>query len=395
MRKIRVLHLIKSLNRGGAETLLAEGLRFADRERFELSYGFFHPEMDALAATLAAAGATVTCFGGRNHLGMLARTPRVARHLRDARIDLLHCHLPMSAVVGRLAARTAAVPVIYTEHNKPEWYRRPTFWLNAWTYGMQRRVIAVSASVEESIRTYIHPTVPMTVIRNGIDAPHFQPSTADGGAAVRARFGIPAGASVVGTVAALIPQKRLHDWIDAARLVHERRADTRFLVVGEGPQERELSQRIASHSLQGVVHLCGVQADVRPYLAAMDVYMMSSAYEGLPVALLEAMAMECAPVCTAVGGIPEVIRDGCNGFLTRPAQPRELADRVVALQADPATRRAFAAAAHRTVVAEFGVERMIRAVEATYLDVLGVTPSDSVVPSYPPAVVATTPSSRS
>ena len=173
------------------------------------------------------------------------------------------------------------------------------------------------------------------------------------------------------------------------------RIRTRFLVVGEGPQERELSQRIASHSLQGVVHLCGVQADVRPYLAAMDVYMMSSAYEGLPVALLEAMAMECAPVCTAVGGIPEVIRDGCNGFLTRPAQPRELADRVVALQADPATRRAFAAAAHRTVVAEFGVERMIRAVEATYLDVLGVTPSDSVVPSYPPAVVATTPSSRS
>lgn len=315
MSKIRIFHLIKSLNRGGAETLLAEGLRFADRERFELSYGFFNPALNALAPTLAAAGATVTCFGGDNHVAMLRRTNRIAQHLRDQRIDLVHCHLPIAGVVGRLAARLARVPVVYTEHNKPEWYREPTFWLNAWTYDFQQQVIAVSASVAESIHTYIRAQVPVAVVRNGIDASCFCRDVRDRDV-VRRLFDVPPRAVVVGNVAALIPQKRLHDWIDAARLIHAHQPGTRFLLIGEGPQYAALQRRVIAYGLQNVIQLCGGQADVRPYLAAMDIYMMSSAYEGLPVALLEAMAMECAPVCTTVGGIPEVIRAGRNGLLT-------------------------------------------------------------------------------
>ncbi len=374
MRPVRVLHLIKSLNRGGAETLLAEGLRFADRERFELSYAFFNPALDALAPTLAAGGARVTCLGGDNHLTMLARTGRVARHLREQRIDLLHCHLPMAGVVGRVAARMADVPTVYTEHNKPEWYRRPTFLLNAWTYDMQQHVIAVSASVERSVRRFIRPRVPVTIVRNGIDASAFRRVAADGERA-RRHFGIPLDAPVVGNVAALIPQKRLHDWIEAAAAIHARRPDTRFLLVGEGPQEEELTRRIAARGLRAVVHLCGVQADVRPYLAAMDIYMMSSAYEGLPVALLEAMAMGCVPACTTVGGIPEVVRDGYNGLLTDPGRPDRLAERVTELLDAPALRRTAAVAARRTVEDDFGMERMSREVESIYLTVLGRLPS--------------------
>jgi glycosyltransferase involved in cell wall biosynthesis len=369
VRKIRIFHLIKSLNRGGAETLLAEGLRFADREQFELSYGFFNPGLCALAPTLVAGGARVTCFGGDNHVTMLARTGRVARHLREQRIDLLHCHLPMAGVVGRMAARMAGVPMVYTEHNKPEWYRKPTFWLNAWTYALQQQVIAVSDSVEDSIRTYIRPDVPLLVVRNGIDASAFCRAAGDGDA-LRQRLNIPQNAPVIGNVAALIPQKRLHDWIDAARQVHARKADTRFLIVGEGPQYGALSQRIAAYGLQDVVHLCGGQSDVRPHLAAMDIYMMSSAYEGLPVALLEAMAMQCVPVCTAVGGIPEVIRDRANGYLTEPSRPDQLAERVLALLENPVLLRTIATAARLTIESDFRLDRMVRTVESVYLRVL-------------------------
>lgn len=369
MRKFRILHLIKSLNRGGAETLLADGIRFADQERFELSYGYFHPRLDALVATLADRGGTVTCFGGGNHLGMLARVGAVAHHLRSREIDLLHCHLPTAGVVGRLAARLAGVPVVYTEHNKPEWYRRPTFLLNAWTYDMQERVIAVSESVQESIAVHIHTRIPVTVIRNGIDASCFHRADWDG-TPVRRRFDIPGDAVVVGNVAALIPQKCLLDWIAAAALVNERRPGVHFLLIGDGPMRLQLSRRIAELHLEDVVHLCGVQSDVRPYLAAIDVYMMSSAFEGLPVALLEAMAMACAPVCTAVGGIPEVIGSGRNGYLTEPFRPDALAELVTRLVDDPTRRRAIADVARREVETDFRIERMIRAVERTYLDVL-------------------------
>lgn len=383
MSRIRVFHLIKSLNRGGAETLLAEGQRFADDSRFEFAYGYFYPRLDALAPTLAAGGASVTCFSADNFAAMLAQVPRVARHLRALRIDLLHCHLPTAGVVGRIAGRLANVPVVYTEHNKPEWYRRPTFYTNAWTYGLQRHVVAVSGSVAESIRTYIKPRVPVTVVRNGIDVSAFQP--VDGaGAAVRRKLGIAAEAPVVGNVAALIPQKRLHDWVEAARLVRARHPDAHFLLVGEGPVEAELKPHINAAGLDGVVHLCGVQADVRPYLAAMDVYMMSSAYEGLPVALLEAMAMRCAPVCTAVGGIPEVMRDELGAYLTEPGHPQQLADRVAELLAHPERREELASAARRAVERDFDIERMMRQLDALYLDVLGRAPGPAERTYTPP-----------
>jgi L-malate glycosyltransferase len=368
--RIKIFHLIKSLNRGGAETLLSEGLKCADLERFEYTYGYFNPNIAALVPVLEGQGAVVKCFGAPTPVSIMRRVLAVARELRLQRADLLHCHLPLAGVVGRLAGRLAGVPVIYTEHNKPEWYRRPTFLLNSYTYRFQDHVIAVSQSVADSIHKYIRPTVPVTVIRNGIDAQAFQRDPV-GAAAVQSRFGIPPDAVTVGNVAALIPQKRLQDWLAAARLIHERVPRTRFLLVGEGPEERELLEAIDSLGLRGVAHLCGVQEDVRPYLSAMDVYMMSSAYEGLPVALLEAMALDCAPVCTAVGGIPEVIIDGVNGFLTEAGFPEQLADRVVGLVSDPVRLRTMACAARSTLGAGFRVTDMIRAVETLYLAELG------------------------
>jgi L-malate glycosyltransferase len=377
MPRIKVLHLIKGLNRGGAEMLLLEGLRFSDRERFEYSYGYFSNHLAALAPDLAAHGAELTCFGGRNHAAMLRRTLFVARELKRLSPDLVHCHMPLAGVIGRIAGRMTGIPVMYTEHNKPEWYRRPTFYLNAWTYNLQRHVIAVSGSVEQSIHSYMKPSVPVTVVRNGIDVASYTRIPA-AGAAVRERFRIPPGAKVVGNVAALIPQKRLHDWIRAAQQIHRAHPDTRFLIVGEGPHHAELTELAAELGLTGIVHLCGVQADVRPFLSAMDVYMMSSAFEGLPVAMLEAMAAGCVPVCTAVGGIPEVIDEGRNGFLTVPGRPEELAARVSALISDPAILPGPAEAARTTVEQRFTIEGMVRAVESIYLDVLAMRPRHEV-----------------
>jgi len=380
--KIRVLHLIKSLNRGGAEILLTEGLRFADRDRFELSYAYFHPKIDALVPTLSQQGVEVTCLGGENHVGMLARAPLLARHLRDRRIDLVHCHLPTAGVVGRLACRVVGVPVVYTEHNKPERYRRPTFLLNRWTYEMQAHVIAVSDSVRESIEAYIGARVPVTVIRNGVDAPSYLRTERER-AAVRQRLGIADAAIVVGNVAALIPQKRLHDWIEAARRVCAMlpRAQVRFLLIGDGPERERLLALVAKNGLKDVVQLCGIHPDVRPFLAAFDIYMMSSAFEGLPVALLEAMAMRCVPVCTAVGGIPEVIVAGENGYLTPPGRPDELAARVVELASQPDRLSRLGTAARRTVSDDFRIDTMVASIEQLYLDVLQRAPGASA-PSH-------------
>jgi L-malate glycosyltransferase len=370
-RPIRVFHLIKSLGRGGAEMLLPEGLRFADRERFHYRYGYFLPWKDAVVPALRAEGAEVTCFGGRSNPQILLAARRVAAYLRRTETDVLHCHLPVAGAVGRIAGRLAGVPVVYTEHNKQERYHGATRRLNRWTWRWQARVVAVSADVADSIRAHIGASVPVQVVLNGVDVVRFRRDAADP-APVRARLGIPPEAPVVGSVAVFRAQKRLDHWLEAAQRLRQRHPDVHFLLVGDGPLRGEVEQQIAARGLAGVVHLPGLQDEVRPFLAAMDVYLMSSIFEGLPVALLEAMSMECAPVCTAVGGIPEVIRAGENGILTPPDRPDELALAVHGLLGDVGRIRALGAAARRSVEARFSMRRMARELESLYTEVLGV-----------------------
>jgi L-malate glycosyltransferase len=368
--RIRVFHLIKSLGRGGAEMLLSEGLRFADRERFEYSYGYFLPWKDAMVSALEEQGAEVRCFGGSNNVQILLAAHRVAAHLRRSRADVLHCHLPIAGTVGRIAGRLTGIPVVYSEHNKQERYHWLTRRLNAATWRWQACAIAVSADVADSIRAHISSEVPLRVVLNGVDVDRFDRSSVDG-APIREQFGIPAEAPVVGTVAVFRAQKRLLDWVEAARLLRERFPAVHFLLVGDGPLREDVVAAVARAGLQDVVHLPGIREEVRPFLAATDIYMMSSIFEGLPVALLEAMAMKCVPVCTGVGGIPELIRDGENGLLTEPEKPEQLAEAVGDLLADPKRIASLGAAARSTVEAGFSMQRMARELEDVYLAVTG------------------------
>lgn len=349
--------------------LLSEGLRFSDRTRFTSAYGYFLPWKNAMVASLEKQNVEVTCFGARNTAAMLLHVRRVARHLRAWKADLLHCHMPMAGVVGRVAGRLAKIPVMYTEHNKMERFHPITKRLNLATWRWQEQVVAVSNDVARSIRAHANADVPVQVVPNGINVDYFHRNQVDP-LAVRRRFGISAEAPVVGTVAVFRAQKRLQDWLEAARHMRARHADSRFLLVGDGPLREELLRHTAELGLEDVVHFAGLQDDVRPYIVAMDVYLMSSLFEGLPLALLEAMSMECPVVSTAVGGIPEVIRDGHNGFLVEPGNPELLAHVVGQVLSSPETLRQCGQRARTTVVEQFSMRRMIRDLESMYVHVV-------------------------
>lgn len=362
---MRVFHLIKSLGRGGAEMLLSEGLRFANRNQFEYAYGYFLPWKNALVPNLEQQQVSVHCFGARNNAAILLSAPRVARFLKQWRADLLHCHLPVAGAVGRVAGKLADVPVVYTEHNKMERYHGLTRQLNLATWHWQQRVIAVSEDVRQSVEHFAGNRVRVEVVRNGVDVGRFEQRQVDD-TAIRRQMGIPLDAPVIGTVAVFRVQKQLDDWLRAAAILHARYPQVRFILVGDGPLRQELHDLATSIGLKGVLHFAGLQKDVREYLAAIDVYLMSSRFEGLPVALLEAMSMACTPVCTAVGGIPEVIRSGENGLLAPPGHPEALAHAVESLLESPGTLERWGAAARQTVVHDFSMERMARQLENIY-----------------------------
>lgn len=366
---MHVLHLIKSLGLGGAENLLLEAARHPSPQ-VRYSFGYFLPWKDALVAPLRETGAEVTCFPARTAAGILARAPALARHLRARRVDLLHCHLPLSGVAGRLAGRLAGVPVVYTEHNLLERYHPLTRAANLATWRLQRRVVAVSAEVAASIAGRAGGAVPVQVVTNGVPVDRLRHDQA-AAAALRRELGIPAEAPVVGQVAVFRRQKRLDLWLEAAREIHRQVPESRFLLVGDGPLRAEVESWVAASGLGGAVHRVGLQPDVVPYLSAIDLLMISSDFEGLPLVLLEAMALERPVVSTAVGGIAEVVVDGETGVLVPPGDAAGLARAATDLLRQPLRRRAMGEAARQRVERAFGTRRMLAELERLYGRVVG------------------------
>ena len=363
-----MFHLIKSLGRGGAEVLLAEGLRVADRERFTYGYGYFIPWKDAVVPSLEAQGAEVVCFAARSNPTILLQARRVAAFLRRWEADVLHCHLPVAAATGRVAGKLAGVPVVTTEHNEVDHFHPLTRWLDMATWRWQRQAVAISEPVAISLARHASPKVPVRVVLNGVDVDRFD-DEGFSGLDVRQKLEIPEGAPVAGTVAVFTDQKRIEWWLEAARRIRDRHAEARFIIVGDGPRKDFLHAEAERKGVAGAVHFVGLQEDVRPYLAAMDVYMMSSEYEGFGVALIEAMAFRRPIVALGVGGIPGIVADGESGTLVPPRDVAALAGAASDLFDDPERRRRMGERGRQAVRERFSMRRMMKELEAIYLDV--------------------------
>jgi len=335
---------------------------------FDYAVGYFVPWKSALAETIGSAGAPVRCFDARSNAAVMAAVGRVACWLRDEEADVVHAHLPLAGVVARLAGRLAGVPVVYTEHNLQERYHSLTRLLNALTWGWQVRVVAVSGEVAGSISRHLGNRVPVEIVRNGIEIR--RSATSEEVASVRRQFDLPAGSPIVGTVAVLRAQKRLDVWLDAAKQIAEALPDVRFLIVGDGPLRAELERQARHHGLAASIRFVGLQADVQPFLALLDIFLISSEFEGLPLALLEAMAAHVPVVATTVGGIPEAMKDRQDGILVPFGEPQALAEAVIQLLEHPALRQEIATSAHRRVVRDFSIHRMAHHLEEIYREVI-------------------------
>jgi glycosyltransferase involved in cell wall biosynthesis len=349
--------------------LLAEGLKCADRDRFEFGYGYFLPWKSALADPIRREGVPVTCFGQRTRFGILRSARVVADAVRDWSADVVHCHLPLAGVVGSRVARRISVPIVYTEHNVLERYHWLTRALTVAAYADFDAAVAVSDEVATSIARRVRARTRVEVIENGIDTDTFS-AHGRSKAEARRQIGMPEEASVIGTVAGFRRQKALGDWLDAAAMIRARDPRARFVVVGDGPLRGELEEHRGALGLDECVSFEGSQTDVRPFLRAMDVYMMSSVHEGLPLALLEAMSMGVPVVSTTAGGVPSVLREGVDGFLVAPGASQDLADRVVRLLGAPEERERLGMAGRERVRERFGMQRMQKRLEDLYRGVV-------------------------
>ncbi len=366
----RVLWLTKGLGLGGAERLLTLTAARIDPTRFEVEVAYLLPWKDAFVPELEQAGMRTVCLGGDR--GADPRwTLRLRRLLRTRNYAIVHTHSPVPAAAARLLARSPT-RLIHTEHNVWDRYRRPTYAANALTYPRNAAVIAVSDGVADSIRRprWVPGRYPpVETLLHGVE-PDSAPRGSEAREAARRELGIDESVPVVGTVANFTPKKDHAGLLAAFDLVLRRIPDAVLLLIGSGPLEADLKAEVRDQGLDGGVRFLGSREDVPALLPALDVFVLGSRFEGLPISLLEAMAAEVACVTTRVGGIPEAITDGVEGWLVPPGDPPALADALVEALGDDGLRASIASAGRVRVEEGFSIQRAVHRTEGLYTRLL-------------------------
>jgi len=372
MQKIKVLHVIKSLGRGGAEMLLPETLKIHNQKKYQFHYTYFLPWKNQLVENIESAGGKVTCLPANNNLLLLKQYNNLIEYVKEHNINLIHAHLPWAGFVSRFVYKKTGVPVIYTEHNMQERYHFITKYLNKYTYNWQSLVLGVSNDVVRSIQKNINPKIPVKVLLNGVNTKFFKREENEK-RNIRQTFNIPDKAIVIGNVAVFRFQKRLKEWLQVLKQITEKHDSVYGLLVGSGPLEEEIKKELKLLNLENRVILPGLQSDIKPFFNAMDIFMMTSSFEGLPIALLEAMSMECAIVTTDAGGIKEVIRNDIDGMTVPVEQWQDLPYKLENLIIEPKLLKQMQIAARIRVIENFSLQKMVQNLEQVYQETINKT----------------------
>jgi len=363
-----VLMLTKGLGLGGTERLIAGAVRHLDPARFRAEVAYLLPWKDALVDEIRHDGVPVHCLDAR-HATSVAWIGRLRQLVRTHDIGIVHTHMPVPAVAARLAfahlvGNGRGPAIVHTEHNLWGRYRPATRWANRATYRRNDAVIAVSDGVAASIKS----RVPVDVVLHGVESSDVR---RDPGArsAARAALGLGADEPVIGTVGNLTAKKDHETLLRAIALARKEVPTIRLVLIGSGPLDAETRRHTAALGLADSVIMAGSRDDVPDLLPGFDVFALSSRFEGLPIALLEAMATGLACVATTVGGIPEVVNDGHQGVLVAPGDPVALAAALVALLADPCRREELGRNA-ATRAGQFDLTAAVRRIEQVYDEAL-------------------------
>lgn len=379
----RVAEILEATT-GGTRTHMRLLLSHIDRSRFEVELicaDRRNPEFRADIAAFRSRGIPVHVIDMvrtvhpvrdvRSYLGL-------SRCLRQRRFDLVHTHSSKAGFLGRIAARRARVPaVVHTPHafafQDPRRRAAGRLYLAAERLAgrVTDRLICVSPSEREAALAYgvVRPERAQVVL-NGVD---LEEAARDGrpDVGLRRELGLDERGLVVGTVAEFRPQKGLCAWIEAAREVLARRDDVRFLIVGSGPARARVTRLVAQ---AGIGERCLVVQPTRPiwrYYALMDLFVLTSLWEGLPYGVIEAMACGKPVVATDVPGTRDAVRHGVSGLLVPAGDVGAVAGAIERLLDRPDERGRMGREGRVLAQRQFEIHDQVRRLEAVYAELCG------------------------
>lgn len=377
--QIPVLHAITRLIIGGAQETAIFTAALLDPARFAVhllcgpqtgSEGSLIEEARARGIPLTILPQLVRQIDPRQDLTALIK---LTRFIRQNRFAIVHTHSSKAGILGRLAARMAGTPlIVHTIHGWSfhDYMAAPV----RWTYILLERltarftdalIVVARPDIDKGLRAGIGQPQQYRLIRSAIPLDEFDPAEFDR-AAVRRELGLPLDAPVLGNVGRFSAQKNPLDWVRVAGRVARARPDCHFLLVGDGPLRGQVEAALAAEGIAQRTVLTGLRRDVPRMLAAMDVFLLTSLWEGLPRVIPQAMAMAVPVVANRADGVAEAIQHGQTGYLVEPGDLESMAAHCLTLLNEPARRHEMGQRGRAYARREFDVQQMVAQIAALY-----------------------------
>jgi glycosyltransferase involved in cell wall biosynthesis len=351
---------------GGAEHVLLGLAGGVDRSRFEPIVACIGRDM-TLAPRFAEAGVEVRSLGVSTQLDPRGLT-RLIGLAKRVRPSVIHGFLWRANMCARLAGRLCRIPAVVTSEHSMHFDGPIREFVNRVTGPWSSAVVCVSHGVRAYVRDRIRiPDDRLEVIYNGVDLERFAPG-ADR-AAMRVRLGLPVDRPIIGTVARHTEEKRIDRLVEVAERVAARHPDVVFLTAGDGPTLPRVIEMARGLGLD--FRFLGRRDDVPAVLGALDVFVVTSETEGLPIAVIEAMAAGLPVVSVLVGGVGEIVHTGREGILVEQGDLDGVVEGIVRLLGSQAEREEMGRLARERVASTVTLEAMVQRYEGLYDRLIG------------------------
>ena len=371
---IKILHLRDTYEVGGPGKTILESYSHIDKDLFSISIGVFktrHETKDTpFILEAKRRGITVHEIRSRNQYDPTI-VHEIVKLVKNSRTDIVHTHEAMSDICGLIAAKICRVPVVTTMHGwignnlKHEIYVK----IDKKVARFFDRVIVVNAEMRDILLKEGVPSDIISVLHNCIVKENYYKDGTTG--YISQSVGKELTRPVIGTLGRLSPEKGHLDFVEAAAIVLARGFEASFVIVGDGPEESRIKDRISEKGLGKSVTLTGYLRDPRRVLQDFDLMVLPSYTEGLPNVVLEAFMMEVPVISTAVGGVPDIIRDGEEGILIKPGNPEKMARMIMDFLDDPVKHDRMALKGEKIVENHFDFKIRTQNLEKIYIEIIG------------------------
>lgn len=348
--KVHVLEVLGNAIVGGMESYVCNLVERLPADRFKVTC--LCPYESEVTATLRRLGCEVfVTFMAEDPLWRSIQT--AVEIIRHQHIDVIHAHLPKAHVLAGIAGSLTQTPVVATVHGME---------ITTEDFSISRtchsHLVVVCHQGRNQALALGMPPEDVTLIPNGVDLEKFVPLTA--GNSLRSAFDVPPEAPLIGFVGRLDWVKGPDQFVRAVEVVHKKRPDAHFVLVGRGPMENELVTLIDHLGLGDCIHVAGLRTDTWNIYPALDVLVQTSRVEGMPLVLLEAMACGCPIVAMGVGGVLELVEVYSTGLLAAPGDWEGVGSALLALLAEPAQMKQMGQAARRRAEQHFNLQNSVR-----------------------------------